>query len=188
MAVSEKMTKLSENMTRSQKNRQRKAKRSSKQAKLPNLPPYRLSTVLAGGSRHSSVIIDKNNIPWSLSTLNAVANNWTDIIPFWKSRVLFFQVLGAIRTLERLHPRSWLCDPSISEDARYEALLNKIASIDIGSDFQESMLVLRSNETFRVRSLLVLKNLRKLNLRAMLDHHCPSSPHDLLPASQEQVL
>jgi len=151
MAVSEKVTKLSENMTRSQKNRQRKAKRSSKEANLPNLPPYRLSTILAGGSRHSSV-------------------------------------LGAIRTLERLHPRSWLCDPSISEDARYEALLNKIASIDIGSDFQDSMLVLRSNETFRARSLLLLKNLRKLNLRAMLDHHCPSPPHDLLPASQEQVL
>ena len=75
MAVSEKMTKVSENMTRSQKNRQRKAKRSSKQAKLPNLPPYRLSTVLAGGSRHSSVIIDKNDIPCSLSILNAVANN-----------------------------------------------------------------------------------------------------------------
>ena len=59
MAVSDKMTKVSENMTRSQKNRQRKAKRSSIQAKLPNLPPYRLSTILAGGSRHSSVIIDK---------------------------------------------------------------------------------------------------------------------------------
>ena len=182
---------VSENMTRSQKNRQRKAKRSSKQAKLPNLPPYRLSTVLAGGSRHSTVIIDNNHISCSLSILNAVANNKTDVIPFhqfWKSWVLFLQVLGAIRTLERLHPRSWLCDSSISEDARYEALLNKIASIDIGSDFQESMLVLRSNETFRVRSLLLLKNLRKLNLRAMLDHHCPSSPHDLLPASQEQVL
>ena len=180
MAVSDKMTKVSENMTRSQKNRQRKAKRSSIQAKLPNLPPYRLSTNLAGGSRHSSVIIDK----WlTIKQMSLHCIHYP-----WKARVLFFQVLGAIRTLERLHPRSWLCDSSISEDARYEALLNKIASIDIGSDFQESMSVLRSNETFRVRSLLLLKNLRKLNLRAMLDHHCPSSPHDLLPASQEQVL
>ena len=74
MAVSEKVTRLSENMTRSQKNRQRKAKRSSKQANLPNLPPYRLSTILAGGSRHSSVIIDKNHIPCFLSILNAVGN------------------------------------------------------------------------------------------------------------------
>ena len=76
MAVSEKVTKLSENMTRSQKNRQRKAKskRSSKEANLPNLPPYRLSTILAGGSRHSSVIIDKNHIPCFLSILNAVGN------------------------------------------------------------------------------------------------------------------
>ena len=74
MAVSEKVTKLSENMTRSQKNRQRKVKRSCKEANLPNLPPYRLSTILAGGSRHSSVIIDKNHIPCFLSILNAVAN------------------------------------------------------------------------------------------------------------------
>ena len=78
MAVSEKVTKVSENMTRSQKNRQRKAKRSSKQAKLPNLPPYRLSTILAGGSRHSTVMIDKNHIPRSLTVLNAVA----DVIPY----------------------------------------------------------------------------------------------------------
>ena len=74
MAVSEKVTKPSENMTRSQKNRQRKAKRSSKEANLPNLPPYRLSTILAGGSRDRSVIVDKNHIPCFLSILNAVGN------------------------------------------------------------------------------------------------------------------
>ena len=44
-----------ENLTKSQKNRLRKAKRCSQRPKLPDLPPYRLNTVVAGGSRHSSV-------------------------------------------------------------------------------------------------------------------------------------
>jgi len=138
------------NLTKSQKNRLRKAKRCSQKPKLPDLPPFRLNTVVAGGSRHSSV-------------------------------------LGAIRTLERLHPKSWLQDSTLTEDARFEALLSKVNSIDIGSSFSEALPVLRSSEAFRARSLRVLGKLRRINLRAMLDHHCPIN-QDLLPASQEQVL
>jgi len=139
-----------ENLTKSQKNRLRKAKRCSQKPKLPDLPPFRLNTVVAGGSKHSSV-------------------------------------LGAIRTLERLHPKSWLRDSTLTEDARFEALLSKVDSIDIGSSFSEALPVLRGSEAFRARSLQVLGKLRRINLRAMLDHHCPIN-QDLLPASQEQVL
>ena len=84
------------------------------------------------------------------------------------------QVLGSIKTLERLHPKSWLRDPNLTEDARFEALLSKIDIIDIGSNFAEALPVLRNNEAFWARSLKVLSKLRKLNLRAMLDHHCPT--------------
>ena len=95
-------------------------------------------------------------------------------------------MLGAIRTLERLHPKSWLRDSTLTEDARFEALLSKVDSIDIGSSFNEALPVLRSSEAFRARSLRLLGKLRRINLRAMLDHHCPIN-QDLLPASQEQV-
>jgi len=138
-------------LTKSQKNRLRKAKRCSQMPKLPDLPPFRLNTVVAGGSRHSSV-------------------------------------LGAIRTLERLHPKSWLRDSTLTEDSRFEALLSKIDGIDIGSNFCEALPALRSSEAFRARSLRLLGNLRKINLRAMLDYHCPSNSDLLGPASQEQVL
>jgi len=139
-----------EKLSKSQKNRRRKSKRCSQIPKLPDLPPFRLNTVVAGGSRHSSVLV-------------------------------------AIRTLERLHPKSWLHDSTLTEDSRFEALLSKVGGIDIGSSFSEALPVLRSSQAFRARSLRLLGNLRKLNLRAMLDHHCPSNI-DLLPSSQEQVL
>ena len=84
------------------------------------------------------------------------------------------QVLGSIRTLVRLHTKSWLRDPILTEDARFEALLLKIDIIDIGSNIAEALPVLRNNEAFWARSLKVLSKLRKLNLRAMLDHHCPT--------------
>ena len=80
------------------------------------------------------------------------------------------QVLGSIRTLVRLHPKSWLQGPILTEDAGFEALLSKI---DIGSNFAEALPVLR-NKAFWARSLKVLSKLRKLNIRAMLDHHCPT--------------
>ena len=118
-------------------------------------------------------------------------------------------MLGAIRTLERLHPKSWLRDSTLTEDSRFEALLAKINGIDIGSGFSEALPVLRSSEAFRARSLRLLGKLklfwfldicilvddnisvsgklRKINLRAMLDHHCPSNSQ-LLPSSQEQVM
>ena len=46
---------------------------------------------------------------------------------------------------------------------------------------------MRINEAFWARSLKVLSKLRKLNLRAMLDHHCPTSASEMLPSSQQQV-
>ena len=69
------------------------------------------------------------------------------------------QVLGAIRTLERLHPKSWLRDSTLTEDSRLEALLAKINGIDIGSSFSEALPVLRSSEAFRARSLRLLGKL-----------------------------
>ena len=69
------------------------------------------------------------------------------------------QVLGAIRTLERLHPKSWLRDSTLTEDSRFEALLSKIDGIDIGSNFCEALPALRSSEAFRARSLRLLGKL-----------------------------
>ena len=43
------------------------------------------------------------------------------------------------------------------------------------------------NKAFWARHLKVLSKLRKLNLRAMLDHHCPTWPSEMLPSSQQQV-
>ena len=108
-----------ETLSKNQKNRLRKAKRRSQTPKLPDLPPFRLNTVVAGGSRHSSV-------------------------------------LGAISTLERLHPKSWLRNPTLTEDSRFEALLSKVEGIDIGSGFREALPALRSSEAFRARSLRLL--------------------------------
>ena len=51
-----------ENLTKSQKNRLRKAKRCSQKPKLPDLPPFRLNTVVAGGCKHSSVTKFMNSI------------------------------------------------------------------------------------------------------------------------------
>ena len=69
------------------------------------------------------------------------------------------QVLGSIRTLVRLHPKSWLQVPILTEYARFEALLSKINGIDIGSGFSEALPVLRSSEAFRARSLRLLGKL-----------------------------
>ena len=64
---------------------------------------------------------------------------------------------------------------------------SKIDNIDIGSNFAEALPVLRNNEAFWARSLKVLSKLRKLNIRAMLDHHCPTWPSEMLPLSQQQA-
>ena len=69
------------------------------------------------------------------------------------------QVLGAIRTLERLHPKSWLRDSTLTEDSRFEALLSKVGGIDIGSSFSEALPALRSSQAFRARSLRLLGKL-----------------------------
>ena len=133
-----------ETLTKNQKNRLRKAKRRSQTPKLPDLPPFRLNTVVAGGSRYSSVI------HYSFMLTNR------SYLLFTNSLIMATQVLGAISTLDRLHPKSWLRNPTLTEDSRFEALLSKVEGIDIGSGFREALPALRSSEAFRARSLRLL--------------------------------
>ena len=90
----------------------------------------------------------------------SIINNQHQLYPC--SQIVHFhvtQVLGAIRTLERLHPKSWLRDSTLTEDSRFEALLSKVGGIDIGSSFSEALPALRSSQAFRARSLRLLGKL-----------------------------
>ena len=96
-------------------------------------------------------------------------------------------VLGATKTLERLHPSSWLLEPSLGEEGRLAELVTRVLAIDVGSHLEEAGQVLRESREFRARGLALLRRLRQLCLPAMLEHHCPkTSLHQ--PASSQQVL
>jgi hypothetical protein len=102
-------------------------------------------------------------------------------------------VLGATRTWERLHPASWLRDPGLPEERRLEKLISRVLRPDLGTGGPDSALgreaeaALRGSGEFKARSLRFLTRLRQVNLRAMLDHHCPRGPSPL-PCDPQQVL
>lgn len=146
------MSDVEKGLTKNQKNKLRKQQRRAKQTPLisPCPPPYRGSTVVAGGRRHSPV-------------------------------------LGATRTLEALHASSWLRDPGLTEDALFQHLLSKLLQVDVGSSIPGAEDTLNRSQEFKVQGLRFLKKLRQLDLRAMLDHHCPRS-EKALPSPASQVL
>ena len=90
-------------------------------------------------------------------------------------------------TYERFPETYFLKDPSKTENQIFTILVAKVCETEVGISYPGVVESLTQNLEFKIKALRFIHSFQRLNLKAMLDHHCPKLASNIMPVNIENL-